>query len=275
MPRHIRNSGERTNETKAPHCRSSRCETMTAAVHGQPREPSSRIISLNGASNAGNRSPNRRQRVRPAPLGPGATPTPSQPNQRPRRSSGCRYRHAQLLAVSRPPLGTHLPHVAGAVLSQVLLASESRPFRDNVERALHSSRAAVHYVRVNHRRTHVAMPQQLLDCSNIVPRLKKMRCERVPERVATHCLRYTRLEHRTAHVPLQHSLVQMMSTTLACSLVRVKSRRRKDPLSGPLAASVRILPGECIRQRYCSRTIRQIALVLTLHTEQVRSEGGL
>lgn len=31
---------------------------MTGAVHGQPQEPSSRIISLNGASNAGNRSPN-------------------------------------------------------------------------------------------------------------------------------------------------------------------------------------------------------------------------
>ena len=89
-----------------------------------------------------------------------------------------------------------------------------------------------------------------------------MRCERVPERAATHCLRYTRLEHRTVHMPLQHSLVQMTSSTLARSLVRVNSRRRKDPLPGPLAASVRVLPGECIRQRYCSCAICQIALVL-------------
>jgi hypothetical protein len=53
-----------------------------------------------------------------------------------------------------------------------------------VERALDAAAAPVQDVRVDHRRAHVGVPEQLLDGPDVVPGLQQVRRERVPERVA-------------------------------------------------------------------------------------------
>jgi hypothetical protein len=53
-----------------------------------------------------------------------------------------------------------------------------------VEWAPDTSPALVQDVRIDHRRTNVAMPEQFLDRSDVVPGLEQMGREAVPERMA-------------------------------------------------------------------------------------------
>lgn len=48
-----------------------------------------------------------------------------------------------------------------------------------IDRAPHTASPAVQHVRVDHRRAHIAVAQQLLDCANVVARLEQVRRERV------------------------------------------------------------------------------------------------
>ena len=57
-----------------------------------------------------------------------------------------------------------------------------------VRRTAHSSPTAVHDVRVDHCRADVRMAHELLDGTDVVPCLQKVRRERVPKRVTRHSL---------------------------------------------------------------------------------------
>jgi hypothetical protein len=59
------------------------------------------------------------------------------------------------------------------------------PFRagSSIERAHHAERAAVHDVRVDHRRPHVLVAEQGLDGANVRARLQEVRGEALPQRM--------------------------------------------------------------------------------------------
>src|SRR5688572_25936811 len=61
---------------------------------------------------------------------------------------------------------------------------------ESVRGALHPQPAAVHHMRVNHRRSDVAVTQQLLHGPDVVAALDQVGCKGVPEGVATRALRY-------------------------------------------------------------------------------------
>jgi len=50
------------------------------------------------------------------------------------------------------------------------------------------------------------------------------------------------------HGAPQYRLVQVVASALAGGVIDVDPRCREDPLPAPLAAGVRILPGQCVRQ---------------------------
>jgi hypothetical protein len=52
--------------------------------------------------------------------------------------------------------------------------------RELVERAPHAASTLIEHVGVDHRRAHVAMPQELLDRPDVVSRFEQVRRERVP-----------------------------------------------------------------------------------------------
>jgi len=49
-----------------------------------------------------------------------------------------------------------------------------------VERAPHTISALVEHVRIDHRRAHVAIAEQFLDCPDVVPRFEQVGGEGVP-----------------------------------------------------------------------------------------------
>ena len=59
-----------------------------------------------------------------------------------------------------------------------------QPRRSLFQRAFDAAAALVQHVRVDHRRLHVGMAQQLLDRADVVARLQQVRGEAVPRRVA-------------------------------------------------------------------------------------------
>ena len=49
------------------------------------------------------------------------------------------------------------------------------PSSQPIQRTLHPARAALHYVRVDHRRAHIGMAQQLLHRANVIARFEQVR----------------------------------------------------------------------------------------------------
>ena len=57
-----------------------------------------------------------------------------------------------------------------------------------IQRTNHTSSSSVQNMRINHSRTYIAVPQQFLYRPYIISNLKKMRCKRVSEGMATGVL---------------------------------------------------------------------------------------
>ena len=70
------------------------------------------------------------------------------------------------------------------------------PFLEAIQRAFHPAAALPQHVRVDHRRGHVVVPQQLLDRPNVRPALKGVGGEAVPERVRAGALGDPRARYR-------------------------------------------------------------------------------
>src|SRR6266508_4581811 len=72
--------------------------------------------------------------------------------------------------------------------------------------------------------------------------------EGVAERLAGHAFGDARAKGGHPHRALQDGLVEMMSAALPGHAIEVDACGRKDPLPGPLAPGVRVLPAESPRQ---------------------------
>src|SRR3989441_13184475 len=89
-----------------------------------------------------------------------------------------------------------------------------------------------------------------------------MRGERVTKGGARRSLRDARPPHRLLHSALKHGFVQVMPAALARLPVDVDTRGRKHPLPRPLAAGVRVLPGQRPRELHPAGAVPEIGFVL-------------
>jgi len=61
------------------------------------------------------------------------------------------------------------------------IASGTFGAAQRIERREHAAGAAVQHVRVDHRRVHVRVAEQLLDRADVLPALQQVRRERMPQ----------------------------------------------------------------------------------------------
>ena len=85
------------------------------------------------------------------------------------------------------------------------------------------------------------MPEQLLDCPDVVASLEQVRRTRVPERVTRRRPRNPRRPRSLLDRPLEDGFVQVMPPPLAGLRVDVEPGGGKYPLPGPFTLSVGIL----------------------------------
>ena len=71
-----------------------------------------------------------------------------------------------------------------------------------VERALHRTGPALHDMGVDHGGVYIFMPEEFLDCADVISVLKQMCCKAVPEGVAMGGLCYSNKNYRLLHRPL-------------------------------------------------------------------------
>src|SRR5690349_4952108 len=91
--------------------------------------------------------------------------------------------------------------------------------------------------------------------------------------MATRSLRQSRRQHRVAHSPLQHRLVQVMPPYTPGRRVDVGPGRGEDPLPRPLARRVRVLPVQGIWQLNPAGARGDVARMLRANTlEQAKAE---
>jgi hypothetical protein len=87
--------------------------------------------------------------------------------------------------------------------------------REPVCWAADGRRPPVQDVGVNHRRAHVLVAQEFLDCADVVPRLQEVCGKRVAKRMACRLLRETRLSDGGSHCLLHDEFVHMVTAMFA------------------------------------------------------------
>jgi hypothetical protein len=128
-----------------------------------------------------------------------------------------------------------------------------------IDRALHAYPSAIQDVRVDHRGTDVCVPEQLLDCPDVVSSLEQMRCEGMTQDVAADALRQPNPPRRLGNGPLNRRLVQMKPRWWPESRIAADACGRKDELPAPLGCGVRKFLFERKRQHHASESERQIS----------------
>jgi len=92
---------------------------------------------------------------------------------------------------------------------------------------------------INHRSSHIAVTQQLLDGACVLAILEQVSGEGVPQRMTSAALLNQRFPHRGADGLLKGTLMNVMASLCACARVTRSFRSGKDELLGPFARHVR------------------------------------
>src|SRR2546426_12712925 len=111
--------------------------------------------------------------------------------------------------------------------------------------------------------SHISVPKQLLDGSDVVAVFKQMRRKRMPKRVRACRLGDAGLLHRLFYRLLQYGLVQMVPSSLSRYLVDVMTGCRKYPLPRPLFSRVWVFALKRVGQRDSAQATLKIALMLS------------
>src|SRR5690606_11620762 len=96
-----------------------------------------------------------------------------------------------------------------------------------VQRTQHATRATVEDMRVDLRRRHVFVPEQLLDGSDIRTALQQVGGKAVPQRMRRDGFGEAACACSPAHRLLQHAGIQVVSFLLPVQRIARTSRRRK------------------------------------------------
>ncbi len=114
---------------------------------------------------------------------------------------------------------------------------------------------------VDHRRLHVAVPEQLLHRANVIARFQQMRGEAMPQRVRPNRFRDSNASSRFANGSLGHGLVQVMPAPLSRARVSRDGRGGKDPLPTLFAVRVWVFARQGIGKGDPSEPCRQVGRV--------------
>lgn len=115
-----------------------------------------------------------------------------------------------------------------------------------IQRTADTGRPSMKNMRVDHRRFDIAMPQQLLDRSNVRATLKQVRGEGMPECMARGSFRETSHQHGISDGFLHQRFVNMMATLFLRLEIDPSALLGKDPLPAPVLRRVGVLPVECV-----------------------------
>ena len=127
-----------------------------------------------------------------------------------------------------------------------------------IGRAAHAAAAAVQDVRVDHRRLHVLVSEELLDRANIVPLLEQVGRERVAEGVTADPAGDAELDDGRAEGSLDDGLVQVMAALDLRAGVDAHVLAREDELPAPVALGARVLPGDGVGQEDVAEAIGEV-----------------
>ena len=105
---------------------------------------------------------------------------------------------------------------------------------------------------INHGRSHVFVPHQLLDGPDVVPGFKQMSGKRMSEGVAANVLDYASFADSLLHSPLENRLMDAVPTFLASPDVLPPVLLGKDPLPAPVRGSFGILASQGIWHLYAA-----------------------
>ena len=92
-----------------------------------------------------------------------------------------------------------------------------------VRRAPDPATTAVQYVRVDHRRAHILVPEELLHRADVIAVFEEVRREGVPETVTGRPLREQCANACIMHGTLEHGLVRVMSPSVSPVAVTMPS----------------------------------------------------
>jgi len=118
-----------------------------------------------------------------------------------------------------PPSGPHRSHRPRPITQHIHRQVQRAPNPDSL----------IQRVQIDHRRRHIAMPEQLLHRPNVIAISQQLCCERVPQGVRSDALRQTRTARRVGHRPLNRRIEHMVPTTLAGRTIHVLATCRKHP----------------------------------------------
>ena len=103
----------------------------------------------------------------------------------------------------------HPPRTESAVCPSLMSEAAYQPFSD-VQRTFHRKGSFIHHVGVDHGRTDVLMPEQLLHGADIVSVFEQTGGKAVPEGVAADMLVDAGYSDRFLHGPLQGGRTDMV-----------------------------------------------------------------
>ena len=102
---------------------------------------------------------------------------------------------------------------------------------------------------IDHRRAHVSVAQEFLNCANIIPVFKQVSREGMAQRMTTGGLEHTGFQPSFLKRSLQNRLMEMMPAFFSSQSIGVMTGCRKYPLPAPLFACVGIFSVQSIGQR--------------------------
>ena len=137
-------------------------------------------------------------------------------------------------------------------------------FSQPIGRTVNASTAAVQHMGVNHGGADIAMAEQFLNRTDVIPIFEQMSCKRMPERVRSGWLCYPGLTHGLFHGLLQDRFVQVMPAFLSCCFVYVMSSCRKNPLPSPLFPRIGVFALEGVGQNDSAQAAIKVAPVCFL-----------
>jgi len=127
-------------------------------------------------------------------------------------------------------------------------------------------------MRVNLRRAHILVSEQLLNRANVVTGFQKARGKRMLQRMATGGLDDSSQPYRLFDRPLQTRFAGMVAAHFARPWVLAQMNCRKHILPSPFSCGLGVFPCQRVRQVNFARSRFQIALVQKLYSLQMRRQ---
>lgn len=120
---------------------------------------------------------------------------------------------------------------------------------------------ALYSMRVNHCRPDIAMPQQFLDCPDVIVTLEQVAGKAVTKSMGRCPLGYSCLADRLFDCVLHMGFVQMIATIFSCLSIEGQLLGREKPLPDKLPSRIFVFLLQGIYQEYTGIPAIQVVLM--------------